>query len=167
MAKFYEESIWMKHEALTAVRAIYRSYGVKFRIRWDRHGSFSKSPEWYIQLGLGMPYEIDTIQSFLSKAFHELAHLHCFENRKYVNYHSYRPLTDVQTNILAIKTAIRAEKYTDRVAQKLMNTYFPGIPYKKGYDKEGVQIFREVWLDKWKLKLGEHILRTKGLSNVK
>lgn len=167
MTKFYKEEIWMKHEALTSVRAIYRSYGVKFRIRWDRHSSFSVSPKSYIQLGLGMPYQIDTIQSFLSKAFHELAHIYCHQHGKYVHYHSYRPLTDVQANILAIKTAIRAEKYTDKVAQKLMAIYFPGIPYQKGYDEEGVRVFREKWLDKWKLKLGEYILRTEGSSNVK
>lgn len=165
MTKFYEESIWMKHEALTAVRAIYRSYGLRFRIRWDRHSSFSKSCDGYIQLGLGMPYEIDTVQSFLSKAFHELAHVYCFEHGKYMNYHANRPFSDVQRNILAIKTAIRAEKYADKVAQKLMKSYFPEIPYKKGYDEEGIQVFREKWLDKWKLKLGEHIFRTEGLSN--
>ena len=109
---------------------------------------------------MGEPYVLDTVQDFLSAAFHELAHVLNYRNGKYMNYHGNRPMTDIETNILAIKTAIRAEKYTDKVARELMRNYFPGVPYIQAYDKKGVEAFRKLWLDKWKLKLGTFIVES-------
>ena len=164
--KFYQESIHADHEALTAVRAIYRWYGVKFRLRWDSHESHSSPSDGEIQIGLvdrgGDPM---TVQEVLSAALHELSHVFAYQSGKYIHYHSRHPFSDVRGNILAIKTAVRAEHYVDREAKKMMEIFFPGIPHKKSYTKKAVLWFKEEWLAQWKLALAEYIAE-KGTLNV-
>lgn len=160
MKKFYDELITKDHEALTSVRAILRSYGIQYRVRWGSTVC-SAHPSWnghgFIYLGFHRDSSKNTVRDFLSTVFHELAHIQAYQMGKYVHYHGPRPLEDVEVNILAIRTAIRAEKYVDRLARKLMKIYFPDIPYKIGYNQREIEWFRENWLADWKLRLAEHI----------
>lgn len=87
----------------------------------------------------------DPSNTMICTFFHEVGHVMNFRNKKYITYHSYDNFT--YSSILKfIATAIKAEKYTDKVAKKLMKQYWPTLRYR-GYTKKGL-----TWLMKTHLK---------------
>lgn len=77
-----------------------------------------------------------------STFFHEYAHILNKRERKYATYHNIHEVKRLTNNIFNTfkKVHIRAERYTDRRAAKLMKQYMPKIKYIYGYnDKEVVK----------------------------
>ncbi len=82
----------------------------------------------------------------LSIFFHEVGHVYCFDNNLWISYHNpknYYDYTDREKQLI-FKTAIRAEKWIDKWAEKEMKKHFPDIKYYGVYnDKDVVKSFRE------------------------
>jgi antirestriction protein ArdC len=90
-----------------------------------------------------------TPQRILSTLFHELGHCYCHDMRLHKRYHHRKKKED------AIRYGLRAEKFTDKIGKKLMNIYFPTIPYLKGYNKKGVYFWYNMFVPMLKNKIME------------
>ena len=64
-----------------------------------------------------------------SAVFHELVHVLCYDEKKYMRYHSGKP----QTIEYLRRMTLRVERYVDRRAEKLFNLFFPGYGYYRMY----------------------------------
>ena len=82
------------------------------------------------------------IENLIPILFHELGHKHCFDNNIYYHYHN-------ETNSrLAKLTALKAERYVDKWANKEMNKFNTGIEYPMFYFKKSrVENFKKYWID--------------------
>ena len=64
-----------------------------------------------------------------STVFHELVHVLCYNEKKYMRYHSGKP----QTIEYLRRMTLRVERYVDKRAEKLFNLFFPGYGYYRMY----------------------------------
>jgi hypothetical protein len=80
-------------------------------------------------------------QDFLSIIIHEFAHFVNMYNNKYPKYHITTELEKprLDDKKAMINTAYRAEKYTDRVAEDIMNKLYPNIEYVGEYTEQDRQ----------------------------
>lgn len=78
-------------------------------------------------------YTIKNRREALNLIFHELGHQYCYDNNKFVNYHKMTTLAKIK------KIAVRAERYVEKIAAKLLNSYDSSIPYEKIYDTKEAQ----------------------------
>jgi len=78
-----------------------------------------------------------TKQDFVSIVLHEFAHFLNSQNNKYGPYHKIleKKRWTPEERELVIRTAYKAEKYTDMIARKLMKVLYPDIKYIGGYDE--------------------------------
>jgi hypothetical protein len=91
---------------------------------------------------------ISTNQSasyMISTFFHELGHIHCFKTGKWQAFHIHknpRYMSKTEKS-LYLRTAVKAEKWVDKWAEKEMKKHFPQIKYSPGYsDPEIVAEFK-------------------------
>ncbi len=132
-----------------AIRLYYRENKIKLIIR--RY----KTPEGGCSRGSGrcIPassrvwiymYPHWTTEDFLSCAMHEACHVFCYREGKYKTYHSWTGSTRNKNVIKTIRhTALRAERYVDKRAERLMRKLFPKIRYKRSYrSKSDVEYLR-------------------------
>ena len=74
---------------------------------------------------------IDLISTF----FHEIGHIYCWSNNKWMSYHVNKPLShltkDEQQKYL--RTALKAERWVDKWAATEMSKHFHDILYQPGY----------------------------------
>jgi hypothetical protein len=83
----------------------------------------------------------DTVNKFFSALFHELTHIWCVRNGKYPMYHTTKQrLTEQEKNGL-ILTALRAERYVEKMAKIEMKKYFPKLKYVTTYQTEADRIW--------------------------
>lgn len=68
--------------------------------------------------------------------FHELCHVLCLDNKKYFKYHTITHKLRLTKNdrIIMIKTGLKAERYVDKLAKKLMNFAKPNLIFEPGYE---------------------------------
>jgi len=87
---------------------------------------------------------------FVSTILHEICHIVAYRQGKFKLYHSDN--TKTKANILGIiRTGLRAERYVDAQAKKLMKGLFPGMRYDYSYNlKEDVEWFHRVYLSQYK-----------------
>ena len=90
--------------------------------------------------------EVKSIGQFWSLFFHEIAHIWCYDNDKYYEYHAETlPIREYTRYIR--KVGLRAERYVDSIGKKLMKEYFPYIKHRPTYQsEEDVKSYRD-WLD--------------------
>lgn len=71
----------------------------------------------------------------LSVFFHELGHIHCYEEGKWASYHNPKPPASFthDEKRLIVRTALRAERWVDRWARQEMRRHFPGVRYHSNY----------------------------------
>ena len=131
----YDQKIRPNSVYVKKVKLLYRFYDVKVKMVWNKivDSSFAYPDRNYILLN---PVKFDAtyyyIDEFISEAMHELAHILNYRNDKYKIYHKSEAETVEEVEI-QIRTAIKAEKYTDKVAAKLTKFFFPEIRFIKGY----------------------------------
>lgn len=90
--------------------------------------------------------ERDLIQTY----FHELGHGYCIKNGLWKSYHK-STLNNTQEVDLYIRTALKAERWVDKWAEKEMKKHFPDLKYKPYYMEDRfVKWFRDNILNEMK-----------------
>lgn len=79
----------------------------------------------------------------LSTFFHEIGHLHCWENKLWRSYHVTKPLKLLTSEEKKkyIRTALKSERWVDNWAKKEMRKHFPNLSYIESYDDHTGEIF--------------------------
>lgn len=151
-----KKHIWY-HEAISnkekyQLKAFVKSLDPKLTLRFKKYVGGSGSYVYKTKtVVINTSYDL-SIQDALSVLFHELCHYHCTQERIFTKYHDFK--TDKEYLESTIKTGLRAERFVDRLAQKFMRDFFPGIRYLRGYTKFGVEWWKKVWLPLLKLQYG-------------
>lgn len=92
--------------------------------------------------------------------FHEIAHCLNLRNKKYVAFHSipargFHNLTRKHLRSI-INTALKAERYTDKVGKELMAKHCPDLEYQGFYGGAyGEWLIHTFWLPPYKNRLKE------------
>lgn len=121
--------------------SIIRSFKVKYRISWDNSECYALPYDEIIFIGAkGL-----SIQFFLSAVFHEIQHVLNKRNKKFFIYHNMNKVRTKKDIKRVIYTAVKAEKYTDKHAKKLLKKYFPDVKYI-GYNEIAIDWFKNVHL---------------------
>lgn len=139
------------------VKLAKKEYGLK-RIIWIRNKNFVWGGTCEYDTGIiSLNHKtLNGSKNFGRKVrtlFHELGHIHCYENNIWCSYHhstSLKSLTKYEKG-LVIKTGLKAERWVDNWAAKEMKKYYPKIKYKFVYmDKEKVKkYFHEGYLKQY------------------
>lgn len=114
-------------EVLSALRFIARSHRTRIKAKRSLYSRASYKPsERVIEVDIG---ERDAnVQWLVCAVLHEIGHSICHDKKLFWIYHS------IQRDKPAFKaTALKAERYVDRIAKELLSQYFPVIPYYPGY----------------------------------
>ena len=88
-------------------------------------------------------YRPMSMGDFYSEFFHEIAHIWCYRNERYIRYH-----TDDGDNKYMHRIALRAERFVDKIGKKLMSDLFCDITYLPQYDDPEDVVDLKRWLDK-------------------
>ena len=103
--------------------------------------------------------EITTDSQFMSVVLHEISHIICYRTGKYKNFHhTYTYMDNIPTNTLKtiIRTALRAERYVEKQASKLMKQKCPELKYINSYDNEEIVSWWKMnWLIKYYVALSD------------
>lgn len=63
--------------------------------------------------------EVNNMHIFWSLVFHELGHIWCYDNGKYVKYHQMNNMPEKEIALYIRRNGLRIEKYVDRIGKKL------------------------------------------------
>lgn len=92
---------------------------------------------------------------------HELGHHFCWEHHKYMNYHY---LSDTR---LVRLLGLKAERFVDKIGEKIFNQYFPHLHYEKCYrNANGKKWYYTEFLDKSFPKPGSNAAILKELDEL-
>lgn len=127
-----KNSTYYKH-AIT----LFKHYKIKYRLNWKTSSCFAYPEEEFVHIGC----RYLTVQHFLSAVYHEIQHVLNYRNKKYLLYHTMNSIQTYEDIETVMRTAVKAEKYTDKYAKKLMKKDYPNIPYV-GYDKDNIEWFK-------------------------
>lgn len=77
-----------------------------------------------------------TRSAMISTFFHELGHIYCWEKKIWKSFHVNKPLQYLTKSqkLKYLRTALKAEKWIDRWAEKEMKKHFTKIKYINSYD---------------------------------
>lgn len=124
------------NKEIQALRDIAKFFSVKLVVIYHSRNSeicdvcFEKD---IITLRIGYSLSLAKVYSCF---FHELAHTYNKYNNKFPYYHKYNPHFFNQKEWANyFRTMKRAELYTEKVGEKLMNLFFPTIPFHYEYSK--------------------------------
>ena len=162
MKLWYKASVTRNSNVVQAARDLLRTLGIKYTLVWEqkKYGGYAMCIYNRVIVTLidRKTEKAKPIQQFLSAVCHEAAHILNHRSKKYFLYHNYNPnkkRTKAEARIL-LKTAWKAERYTDKVAKGLMKDFFPFIPYIIGYRKTP-EILK--WYDNIQLEGYRKVLR--------
>jgi len=117
-----------------------KEWGVECNFAFLGNGSCSDGFDREIWMDLD---EFITKREFYSTMCHELAHIWCFDNDKYIDYHHY-----ICDGDYVLKYGLKIERYVDKIAADIFADYFPKMKYKPCYEsKEDVEWFYK-WVEK-------------------
>jgi len=116
-------------------------YNIKLHFTKSLPDSDGISRYWRNSISISLN---QSAKSMLSAFFHEIGHIHCFKNGLWTSYHVNKPLEFLskKEKIKYIKTAVKAEKWVDRWAEKEMKKHFPELKYYRGYSIETCESFK-------------------------
>lgn len=106
-----------------------KNNGVKLRLKKNYSGGFYSPFNRTIIIGIA-----GNIEWTASVFFHELAHVINYDNKKFPIYHSIKELNKSKPSTNFLRTAYRAEVYTEKVGKFLMKKYYSNLKYKVSYD---------------------------------
>lgn len=92
--------------------------------------------------------ESQTIQNLWSIAFHELAHIICYEQGLWAKYHDLVPMSDDEYKRYIIRNSLRAERFVDKVGKRTMSAFFPDIPYRAAYSEDKDVLWHREYIKK-------------------
>lgn len=120
----------------TEARDFLKQFGLK--CRFTKTISEVDCWEGIIRLETNIPHN-----AFISTMFHELSHIICVVEGKWLNFH-----LDLCDNEYMRRNALRIERYVDKRAEEIMKLYYPELEFDKAYrSKEDITWFRK-WLDR-------------------
>lgn len=90
----------------------------------------------------------ETCSQFASTVLHEICHIIAYDNKKFWIFHScVEPKTRRDRRIF-LQTALRAERYVDKMASEMFSKLFPGKKYDWSYRKKrDIEWFQEYFLN--------------------
>ena len=91
--------------------------------------------------------DADTIQILWSCVLHELAHIICYRTFIYEIYH-HDSLPEKKYAKYIRRNGLKIEKFIDKKAEKLMEGFFPDIPFIGHYNNKDNQLWYKKWITK-------------------
>jgi hypothetical protein len=132
----------MRRLALRSIRDIITSYGIQFETIYYKKPfvGLTDLPSKKIMINLyhfgkADEFNPNDFRLMMSVAFHEMGHFLTAELGKFrvcVKAFTEYSLTDSE-KIIYKRTALRAERYADKLGAQLLYSYFPDVPYEKTY----------------------------------
>jgi len=141
---WYKEKV--SEEEIASARAFIKPFGARLHFK-----SVIGGGQVHVDTGLIEMSKFVTRNSqiFWSILLHELCHCICFQKKLYYNYHNLEPSNTKELRRFR-RIAYKAERFVDKMAAKMMEDYFPGMPYKYQYfDKHDKKWFYEEFLDRY------------------
>lgn len=135
-----------KIEVIEKSCKILKENGVRYRIVKNLNGGWAYPKDNLVMLGITKDFTRNDIASLV---IHELSHVLLYRQRKFFTYHNVGAKTRVTVKDakIVVKIGLRAERYTDKFAKKLMKKHFPDLKYVDGYkDEEDVEWYHDVAL---------------------
>lgn len=108
------------------------------RVFFNRNSSVrGEARFWRRSISINYNYDPSVM---MSTFFHELAHIYCYDNDLWKNYHTCKKMSELneREKQLLIRTAVRAEKWCDKWAEKEMKRHYPDLPYFTTYNDTDV-----------------------------
>ena len=111
------------------IKDFYKQFNVKLRWRKDMYcGGFANTQTRTVTLNKKIFNKKTTDDNYkLSLVMHELCHILCIDNKKYINYHKQK------NKKLVRLTGLKAERYVDRMSQKMLKSFFPELQGDMSY----------------------------------
>ena len=138
------------NQLVKKLHEIANNHDVTLKIHTGKAASFYDVLNKHIQIGIGKG--VCQGESYmLSMFFHELGHHVAYTNKKYIIYHEFAEdfvhEETVERMKIFVRTALKAERYVDKIGQELMKQYFPkGKYYAAHFDPEVVKFVRELYI---------------------
>ena len=140
----------MKHKRKRKeISKMCRAYGVRFRIKKLANGvgGLANLKEELITIEVSqLSRGTDGIMSIV---MHEINHILAYRSGKYRAYHTL-VLSSKQEWAAYISTALRAERYVDRHAEKMFNRFYSDLEYRHGYRTKKQVAWFNKWLEPYK-----------------
>lgn len=135
------------------LRKIARLYGVRVRFYKGGDGSGTAHlAKRYVTVSMNDV----TMEYIAGVVFHEIAHLVNKDTCKFPIYHSPREWNKRKPTAAFLRTAFRAEMYTEKIGKRLMKIHMPWLKFKYAYgDKESKQWLKNYIIESFK-KRGNH-----------
>ena len=110
----------------------------KFLAGFSIKTRFNQSSGWasrhqVVAIFTGTKEDPASVSEFWSCVFHELTHILCGREGKYEVYHLKYHLESKKIRNILRRTALRAELYVDKRAEKTMKMMFPDMKYHQSY----------------------------------
>lgn len=134
----YEKPFKWNSPTHKRLKAIAKKHRVKMLIKLDEHGlegAYGYAYSWRSKIKVFYSSRSSNRQ-IISVVFHEIAHCLNYRDKKFVAYHSGKTDPDNLRKILY--TGLKAERYTDNRARKMIKSYHPVTPYMEGYEKQSI-----------------------------
>jgi len=127
-----------------------KNYGLK-RIIWYNDPSTKQSGSCTYDEGIINinSSNVDTDQRRFKILFHELGHIHCYNNGIWKKYHTRLNTKEARRGI--VLTGLKAERWIDKWAENEIKKYIPDFVYEGSYkNKETVKLYKETYLNQFK-----------------
>lgn len=96
---------------------------------------------------IGVEESYPTNSKLWSTVFHELAHIICYRENLYKTYHHENRSKKKFARYIR-RYGLRAERFVDNMAKKMMKEYFPKIKFEDSYLTEYEIEWYYKWVDK-------------------
>ena len=111
-------------------------YNVKVFYSNSMNGFDGMSRYWKRSISLNCSLNASTM---LATFFHEIGHIHCWDNSIWQSYHIDKSPSRLNNNEKSkfIRTALKAERWVEKWAKKEMKKHFPHLKYvSSGYSSK-------------------------------
>lgn len=115
-------------ETIRQVKDIADTYNVSINFIYS--GGSACTHNTLIEIDLS---ECNSLDTFLSLFFHELGHVYCYNNNLYEFFHKENDGRNKYSYMK--KYGLRAERFVDKIGEKLMKSYYPNNTFYRNYDK--------------------------------
>lgn len=162
----YDKPIRRGSKEYHFARKYLKENGIKYRFRFGSIYGGGWAHKEFVQINmttegdeLGSRKPI-SVRYFLSAVFHEASHVFNYRDGKFEVYHNGRKHMTLDEHKTLVRTALRAEVYTDHRAKKIMHKHYPKIPYLGGYDGKWLrERFKKRFVGYWRERLQMRLKR--------
>ena len=138
------------------IKSLSKMFDVKYRIMHLKDASgYADLSSDTIFIGKFFKKKVNKKQEldfFVSTVLHEICHILAKRKGKYSVYHSPTDFVSMYEYKVYKRTALKAELYVDKMAQKICKKLFPNVKYDKCYRTKEHRQFLKNHLDTIKYK---------------